>query len=56
MRELANMICGAVLSRIESTATFRLGAPHVVAGAGDSLLEVAGNGNVLHRRNRQTAP
>jgi CheY-specific phosphatase CheX len=30
--ELANMICGAVLSRIESSATFRLGAPQAVAG------------------------
>ena len=29
--ELANMICGAVLSRIESSATFRLGAPQIVA-------------------------
>jgi len=29
--ELANMICGAVLSRIESSATFRLGPPRVVA-------------------------
>ena len=29
--ELANMICGAVLSRIESSATFRLGAPRLVA-------------------------
>jgi len=28
--ELANMICGAVLSRLESSATFRLGAPHIV--------------------------
>ena len=38
--ELANMICGAVLSRIESSATFRLGAPHVVAGiASDDLRE-----------------
>jgi hypothetical protein len=39
--ELANMICGAVLSRIESSATFRLGAPHVVAGivANDSREE-----------------
>lgn len=27
--ELANMICGAVLSRIESTAAFRLGAPRL---------------------------
>jgi hypothetical protein len=32
--ELANMICGAVLSRIESSATFRLGAPHVVGDNG----------------------
>jgi CheY-specific phosphatase CheX len=29
--ELANMICGAVLSRIESSATFRLGTPQIVA-------------------------
>ena len=29
--ELANMICGAVLSRIESNATFHLGAPKMVA-------------------------
>jgi CheY-specific phosphatase CheX len=31
-RELANMICGAVLSRIESSATFRLGTPELLAG------------------------
>jgi CheY-specific phosphatase CheX len=31
--ELANMICGAVLSRIESSATFRLGTPKIVANA-----------------------
>ncbi|HJT88919.1 MAG TPA: chemotaxis protein CheX [Bryobacteraceae bacterium] len=29
--ELANMICGSVLSRIESSATFRLGAPEVIS-------------------------
>src|ERR1017187_5958667 len=29
--ELANMICGAVLSRIESRAVFRLGSPQIVA-------------------------
>jgi CheY-specific phosphatase CheX len=28
--ELANMICGSVLSRIESNATFRLGKPEIV--------------------------
>jgi CheY-specific phosphatase CheX len=32
--ELANMICGAVLSRIESRAAFRLGSPQIVAGQG----------------------
>jgi CheY-specific phosphatase CheX len=31
-KELANMICGAVLSRIESSATFRLSAPGLVDG------------------------
>ena len=30
--ELANMICGAVLSRIESSATFRLGTPQIAPG------------------------
>jgi CheY-specific phosphatase CheX len=30
--ELANMICGAVLSRLESSATFRLGTPQIVSG------------------------
>lgn len=30
--ELANMICGAVLSRIESSATFRLGTPQIETG------------------------
>jgi CheY-specific phosphatase CheX len=29
--ELANMICGAVLSRIESNGAFRLGAPQIAA-------------------------
>lgn len=29
--ELANMICGSVLSRVESAATFRLGVPRIVA-------------------------
>ena len=35
--ELANMICGAVLSRIESSAIFRLGAPQIESGAGGPL-------------------
>ncbi len=35
-KELANMICGAVLSRIESRATFRLAAPGIVPGGVDA--------------------
>jgi hypothetical protein len=31
-KELANMICGAMLSRIESRASFRLSTPSLVAG------------------------
>jgi CheY-specific phosphatase CheX len=31
--ELANMICGSVLSRIESSASFRLGTPAIVMDA-----------------------
>jgi len=30
VRELANMICGSVLSRVENTATFNLGEPRIV--------------------------
>ena len=30
VRELANMICGSVLSRVESTATFRLAPPRLL--------------------------
>ena len=39
VRELANMICGSVLSRVESAATFRLAAPRIVP----PLEEVAGS-------------
>ena len=31
MCELTNMICGSILSRVESAVTFRLGAPEIVA-------------------------
>ena len=34
-KELANMICGAVLSRIESSAIFRLATPDLVDGHSD---------------------
>jgi CheY-specific phosphatase CheX len=30
VRELANMVCGSVLSRVESSATFRLAPPRIV--------------------------
>jgi len=36
-KELANMICGAVLSRIESSATFRLSAPDIIARSEPAL-------------------
>ena len=39
--ELANMICGSVLSRIESKATFRLSTP-VIAGAAEQSQGPAG--------------
>lgn len=32
--ELANMICGSVLSRVESAATFRLVSPQIAEGEG----------------------
>jgi CheY-specific phosphatase CheX len=33
--ELANMICGAVLSRVESTAVFHLATPQVLPGSAE---------------------
>jgi CheY-specific phosphatase CheX len=39
--ELANMICGSVLSRVESTTLFRLAAPQIVA-VGDIQSTVPG--------------
>jgi CheY-specific phosphatase CheX len=33
IRELANMICGSVLSRVESAAAFHLGAPRIVTAS-----------------------
>jgi CheY-specific phosphatase CheX len=32
--ELANMICGSVLSQVESKATFRLGSPRIIHAEG----------------------
>jgi CheY-specific phosphatase CheX len=42
VRELANMICGSVLSRVESSATFRLGVPRIVASS-EQCVEPLGN-------------
>jgi CheY-specific phosphatase CheX len=43
--ELANMICGAVLSRTESTAAFRLASPRVwLVASADSLSRSPGCG------------
>jgi len=43
--ELANMICGAVLSRIESGTTFSLGSPRLLSGwnpsGADALVRLA---------------
>lgn len=39
--ELTNMICGCLLSRLESTATFQLGPPRIVPAA--ASLETAGD-------------
>ena len=44
VRELANMICGSVLSRLESAATFRLAEPRIVPPS----KEIAGNPAYIH--------
>jgi len=41
--ELANMICGSVLSRVESTATFRLSTPRIM----DSTRDIANLSEVV---------
>ena len=51
--ELANMICGAVLSRLESSACFRLGSPRLVA-AGE-VLAGRGGGDASTRWRRTRA-
>jgi CheY-specific phosphatase CheX len=40
--ELANMICGSVLSRVESAATFNLGAPEMVAPSVEAMTNSGG--------------
>jgi hypothetical protein len=52
--ELANMICGAVLSRIESRATFPPGTPQIVPRTVPARnWPRAAGGDPVHGRNRQ---
>jgi CheY-specific phosphatase CheX len=46
--ELANMICGSVLSRVESTTTFRLAAPRLLAAEERRLPHVAADRRAAH--------
>jgi CheY-specific phosphatase CheX len=52
--ELANMICGSVLSRIESSATFRLSKPVIVvdtklpSAAMEASFQAAVGGGLVH--------
>ena len=41
VRELANMICGSVLSRVESSVTFQLGPPRVVRPSAEIIRSLA---------------
>lgn len=43
VKELANMICGAVLSRLENTDVLHLGAPEVLAAADAAAIEPPGS-------------
>jgi len=46
--ELANMICGSVLSRVESAATFRLASPRLGAEEGAGNAGEAGGQRAIH--------
>ena len=46
--ELANMICGSVLSRVESQATFRLASPQLLAAEAWRLDPHPGEARVVH--------
>jgi len=57
--ELANMICGSVLSRVESSATFRLASPQLVASGNDGkniAPEPAGSQPAVAGAARSTLP
>jgi CheY-specific phosphatase CheX len=61
--ELANMICGSVLSRIESSATFRLAKPEIAgeipfgaAGPPDSAYQATLGGGALRAEIRMERP
>jgi len=46
--ELANMICGSVLSRVESTATFRLASPRLLGAEERPDRRQAADGRAVH--------
>jgi CheY-specific phosphatase CheX len=48
VRELANMICGSVLSRVESSATFRLAPPRLLAAGEVPKRQEAGDRRAVH--------
>jgi CheY-specific phosphatase CheX len=60
--ELANMICGSVLSRIESSATFRLSKPRIAetsagaATAPEASFQAAVGGGMLRAQIRMERP
>jgi CheY-specific phosphatase CheX len=41
VRELANMICGSVLSRVEGVSTFHLAAPRIVPPSAEMAADLA---------------
>ncbi len=48
VRELTNMICGSVLSRVESSATFRLASPRILTGEARSNRQESADFRAVH--------
>lgn len=46
--ELANMICGSVLSRVESNTTFRLAKPRLMPAEAVPAVVAANSGSAVH--------
>ena len=53
--ELANMICGSVLSRVESAATFQLGGPQIVESSVEAMRRPGGTGYCVQLTNGRLA-